>query len=370
MEKNREKTIVKTSIIGIIVNIFLSIMKAVVGYLTNSIAIMMDSLNYLSDCVSSIVTIVGTKIANKTPDKEHPFGHGRVEYLASLVISIIIMYAGITALIESIQFILRKELPSYSSISLILVGISVIVKIILGMYYKRIGKKVKSETLVNSGIDALLDSLISLATLISALIFIFTGVSLESYLAVIISLIIIRSGFMMIKETISLILGRRVDRETAIKIKRIVNSFDEVNGCYDLVVNNYGPERLIASFHIEIDEKLNAVDIDILTRKITDKVYRKLGIIVSAIGIYSMNNNDPEIKEIKRTIEDIIDDTKGILSMHGFYLNKEEKTINLDAVVSFDSIKDKNLIPTLEEKINEKYPDYDLYIVIDNDVSD
>ena len=370
MGNKREKIIVKTSIIGITTNIILSIMKAVVGYLTNSIAIMMDSLNYLSDCISSIVTIIGTKIAGKKPDKEHPFGHGRVEYLASLVISIIIMYAGITALIESIQFILRKELPSYNNIALILVSISIIVKIILGLYYRKVGKKVHSESLVNSGVDALLDSLISFATLVSALIFIFTGVSLESYLAIIISFVIMRSGFMMIKETISLILGRRVDREIALRIKRIVTGFDEVNGCYDLVVNNYGPERLIASFHIEVDEGMSAVEIDTLTRKITDKVYRKTGIIVSAIGIYSMNNNDPEIKKIKKSIEDIIDDTEAILSMHGFYLNKEDKTINLDAVISFDYIRDKTVLPTLESKIKELYPDYDLYIVIDNDVSD
>ena len=145
MEQSREKIIVKTSIIGIVVNIFLSVMKAVVGYLTNSIAIMMDSLNYLSDCVSSIVTIIGTKIAGKKPDKEHPFGHGRVEYLASLVISIIIMYAGITALIESVQFILRKELPSYNNVALVLVSVSIIVKIILGLYYRKVGKKVKKE---------------------------------------------------------------------------------------------------------------------------------------------------------------------------------------------------------------------------------
>lgn len=370
MEKNRAKKIVKTSIIGIIVNILLSIMKAVVGYFTNSIAIMMDSLNYLSDCVSSIVTIIGTKIASKRPDKEHPFGHGRVEYLASLIISIIIMYAGITALIESFNFILKKELPEYNSVALILVAISIIVKIILGLYYKGVGKKVNSESLVNSGVDALLDSLISTATLISALIFIFTGVSLESYLAIVISLIIMRSGFMMIKETISLILGRRVDREIALKIKRLVTNFEEVNGCYDLVVNNYGPDSLIASFHIEVDEKMSAVELDTLTRRITDKVYKKTGIVVAAIGIYSMNSDDKEIKKIKETIEDIIDDTEGILSMHGFYLNKEAKTINLDAVVSFDYLKDKTIIPNLIEKINSVYPEYKLYVVADNDVSD
>ena len=370
MENKREKIIIKTSIIGIITNIILSIMKAVVGYLSNSIAIMMDSLNYLSDCISSIVTIIGTKIAGKTPDKEHPFGHGRVEYLASLIISIIIMYAGITALTQSVQFIIRKELPEYNNIALILVSFSIIAKIGLGLYYRSVGSKVHSETLYNSAVDALLDSLISFATLVSALIYIFFKVSLESYLAIIISIIIMRSGFMMIKETVSQILGRRVDKEIALKIKRVVTDFDEVNGCYDLVVNNYGPESLICSFHIEVDERMSAVEIDTLTRKITDKVYKKTGIVVSAVGIYSMNNNDSEIQKIKRTIQKIISGTEGILSMHGFYVNKDVKTINFDAVISFDYIRDKNLIRNLREKVMDAIPGYKVYIVLDNDISD
>ena len=174
----------------------------------------------------------------------------------------------------------------------------------------------------------------------------------------------------MIKETISLILGRRVDREISLRIKRLVTNFDEVNGCYDLVVNNYGPENLIASFHIEVDEKMSAVELDTLTRKITEKVYKKTGIIVAAIGIYSMNSDDKEVKKIRESIEEIIDDTEGILSMHGFYLNKEAKTINLDAVVSFDYLKDKTIIPKLIERINNLYPEYKLYVVADNDVSD
>lgn len=370
MENKRGKEIVRVSVIGIVVNILLSISKAIVGFLTNSIAIMMDSLNYLSDSVSSIITIIGTKIALKTPDKEHPFGHGRVEYLASLIISIIIMYAGITAFIESIQYILKNQLPEYNTLSLIILAVSVVAKIILGEYYKSKGKKLKSDTLYNSGVDAKLDALVSIATIVSAVIYLTTKVSLEPYLALLISFIIIRSGFLMVKETVSLILGRRIERDLALKIKEIVNSFSEVMGCFDLVVNNYGPERLIASFHIEVDERMTAVEIDNLTRKITSKVYLKTGVIVSAVGIYSMNSKNKALKKIKESIQELVNKTEGLISMHGFYVNEDFKTIDFDVVVSFDYIRNKFIINDLKKKVKEMYPEYKVFIVKDYDVSD
>lgn len=370
MANKRGKEIVKVSVIGIVVNILLSLSKAIVGFLTNSIAIMMDSLNYLSDSVSSIITIIGTKIALKTPDKEHPFGHGRVEYLASLIISIIIMYAGITAFVESIQYILKNELPDYNIISLFILGVSVVAKVLLGLFYKKKGKTLKSDTLYNSGVDAMLDALVSIATIVSAIIYMITKVSLEAYLALLISFIIMRSGFLMIKETISLILGRRIEKELAIKIKEIVNSFNEVMGCFDLVVNNYGPEKLIASFHIEVDERMTAVDIDKLTRKITSKVYIKTGVIVAAVGIYSMNSKNKELKKMKNTIQDLVNKTDGLISMHGFYVNEEFKTIDFDVVISFDYIRNKSIVNELKKKVKELYPGYKVYIVIDYDISD
>ena len=370
MENKRGKEIVRVSVIGIVVNILLSLSKAIVGFLTNSIAIMMDSLNYLSDSVSSIITIIGTKIALKTPDKEHPFGHGRVEYLASLIISIIIMYAGITALIESIQYILKNELPEYNILSLIILAVSVVVKIILGEYYKKKGKKLHSDTLYNSGVDAKLDALVSIATIISAIVYILIKVSLEPYLALLISFIIIRSGFLMVKETVSLILGRRIERDLALKIKEIANSFKEVKGCFDLVVNNYGPERLIASFHIEVDERMNAVEIDSLTRKITSKVYMKTGVIVAAVGIYSMNSKNKELRKIKESIQELVNKTEGLISMHGFYVNEDFKTIDFDVVISFDYIRNKSIVNELKRKVKEMYPEYKVFIVIDYDISD
>ena len=238
-EDAREKTIVRTSIIGILVNVLLAAFKAAVGVLTSSIAIVLDAVNNLSDAASSIITIVGTKLAAREPDRKHPFGYGRIEYLSAMIISVIVLYAGVTSLIESIKKIIHPETPDYSVTALIIVAVGVLVKILLGRYVKGVGEKVNSDSLINSGKDATLDSVISASTLAAALIFLASGLSLEAWLGAVISLIIIRSGVEMLRETISEILGQRADAELVREIKKTVLSFPPVSGAYDLVLHKY-----------------------------------------------------------------------------------------------------------------------------------
>ena len=198
----REKIVVKTSAIGVVTNILLAVFKMVIGLLSNSIAIVLDAVNNISDVASSVITIVGTKLAGKEPDKKHPFGHGRIEYLSAMVIAVIILYAGTTSLIESVKQIIKPETPDYNFTSLIIIAVAVVVKIVLGFYVKKIGRKVKSDSLINSGADATMDAVISFSTLIAAVIFMSFGLALEAYLGTIISIIIIKSGIGMLKGTI------------------------------------------------------------------------------------------------------------------------------------------------------------------------
>ena len=179
MNSDREKIIVRTSMIGIAANVLLAAFKAVIGILSNSVAIVMDAVNNFSDAGSSLITIIGTKLANRQPDKKHPFGYGRIEYLSAMIISGIVLYAGVTSLTESVKKIINPETPDYSYVSLVIVGVAIIVKIVLGIYVKSVGEKVGSPSLVNSGEDARLDSVISAATLVAAIIFLASGVSLE-----------------------------------------------------------------------------------------------------------------------------------------------------------------------------------------------
>ena len=364
----RNKKIIIVSIVGIIANIFLATFKAIIGFLTGSIAIVLDALNNTSDAASSVITIVGTKLANKAPDKEHPFGHGRIEYLTAMIIAILIVYAGITALIETIKKILNPIIPDYNTISLLFIAVAIIVKVFLSVYFIKSGKKLKSSSLKNSGYDAAWDYVISISTLIAAIIFITTKFSLEAYLGIIISLFIVRSGVKMLKESISSLLGERVDIELVKNVTKIVLSFEEVKGAYDLIINNYGPNTFIASMHIEVDEEMTAREIDKLVREISDKVYEKENVLLTAVGIYAIKYDEKTI-QIRHEIKKILNNYEGVLQFHAFYVDEINKIIRFDVVLDFD-VEDRNeLFENLSKELSEKYYDYKVIITPDVDFS-
>ena len=367
---SREKIIVRTSVIGIIANVFLAAFKAVIGLLSNSIAIIMDAVNNISDAGSSLITIIGTKLAGREPDKKHPFGYGRVEYLSAMVISVIVLYAGVTSLVESIKKIITPDVPDYSTVSLIIVGAAVVVKIVLGRYVKSVGKKVNSTSLVNSGEDATLDSVISASTLVAAAIFLIFDISLEAWLGAIISLVIIKSGFEMIKETISQILGERNDPELAKSIKGTVTGFKDVQGAYDLVLNNYGPDTWNGSIHIEVPDTYSADRLDQLIRSIQVKVYEEHQVILTAIGVYSVNTKDDEIRAAYKKVKDAVLSHKYIRQMHGFYMDKEKKTMRFDIVVTFDAEDRRAVYEKVLEDVGKIYPGYELQVAMDTDFSE
>lgn len=360
----RKNKIIKTSIFSIIVNILLSFSKLIIGLLSNSIAIITDSINNITDALSSIITIIGTSLASKKPDKKHPYGYGRFEYLSALSISVIILYAGLSTSIESIKKILAKYTPNYNDITIIVTIIALITKLVLGIYVKKTGIKYNSESLKNSGQDALLDCGISLSTLISIFIYLKFNLNIEAYVGLIISTIIVISGFKMLKTTTSQILGERIDKNISKKIKNIVKSYKEVNGIYDLILNNYGPDNYIGSFHIEISDNTKASHIDHLTRKITSKIYQETNVIISAIGIYTSSNNENE------HIKNIIKKYPSIKEIHGLYINEEKKDINFDIIFDFNEKNKKEIYEKILKEIKEKYINYNIYITIDIDISD
>ena len=367
--ENRSKIIVRTSIIGILTNLGLVVLKAIVGLFANSIAIIMDAINNLSDALSSVITIVGTKLAQKKPDSKHPYGHGRVEYITSLIIAVIILIAGSGAIVESIRSIIENQTPSFNVVSLILIAVAVVVKIVLGLYFRRIGKKVNSEALKGSGIDALFDALLSLGTLVSIGVALIWKVSIEGYVGVIIGLFMLKSGIGVLRTSLSSIIGERTSKETSEAIKRLVCENPEVKGAYDLIVNNYGPDRGIGSIHIEVNDDLTAKEIHPLTRKIAAQVYEKFGIIMT-IGIYASNNSDPIINKIRNDIRDEVLKHDTIKQVHGFYCNQETKSISFDVIVDFKDKDAPKLIKEIHDNLANKYPDYQFYIVEDKDFSD
>ena len=370
METSREKTIVKTSVVGIVANVFLAGFKAVIGLMTNSIAIVLDAVNNISDAGSSLITIVGTKLAGREPDKKHPFGYGRIEYLSAMIISVIVLYAGITSLVESVKQIIRPETPEYSAASLIIVAVAVVVKILLGRYVKSVGVKVNSDSLINSGEDAMLDSVISASTLVAAGIFLIFHVSLEAWLGAVISLVIIKSGVEMLKETISQILGERNDAELAKEIRSTVMSFPDVHGAYDLVLNNYGPESWNGSIHIEVPDTYSADQLDQLIREITMKVVKEHHVILTAIGVYSVNTKDEETIRTREKVEEIVLSHKYVRQMHGFYLLKDRNAMRFDIVVSFDAGDRRSVFTEVVSDVQQAFPEYQLQVAMDTDFSE
>ena len=369
-EASREQKIVKTSIIGIVANVFLAGFKAVIGLMTNSIAIVLDAVNNISDAGSSLITIVGTKLAGRAPDKKHPFGYGRIEYLSAMIISVIVLYAGITSFVESVKQIIRPETPEYNAVSLVIVAVAVIVKILLGRYVKSVGVKVNSDSLVNSGEDATLDSIISASTLLAAGIFLIFHISLEAWLGAIISVIIIKSGVEMLRDTISQILGERNDTELAKAIRDTVVSFPGVQGAYDLVLNNYGPDSWNGSIHIEVPDTYSADQLDQMIREIMIAVHSKHRVILTAIGVYSVNTKDEEIIQAKKKVEEIVLSHGHVRQMHGFYLTKDEKKIRFDIVISFDAKDRKAVFDEVIADVQKAFPDYTLQAAMDTDFSE
>lgn len=370
LSATREKTIVRTSIIGIIANVFLAAFKAVIGLAANSIAIVLDAVNNISDAGSSLITIIGTKLAGREPDKKHPFGYGRIEYLSAMIISVIVLYAGVTSFTESVKQIIHPETPDYSTLSLIIVGVAVAVKIVLGRYVKSVGKKVNSDSLVNSGEDATLDSVISASTLVAAGVFLIFGISLEAWLGAVISLIIIKSGVEMLKDTISQILGEKNDPELAKSIKRTVTSFPGVHGAYDLVLNNYGPDAWNGSIHIEVPDTYSADQLDRLLRNIQTTVYREHQVILTAIGVYSMNTKDEEVIAAQKKVREIVFAHEYVRQMHGFYLVKEPKSMRFDLVISFDAKDRRAAFAEAVADVQKAFPDYVLQTAMDTDFAE
>ena len=365
---SREKVIVRTSAIGILTNVLLAAFKAGVGLAANSIAVILDAVNNLSDALSSIVTIVGTKLAGMSPDRQHPLGHGRIEYLSAMIVAGFVLYAGIASAVESVKKIFRPETPEYSAVSLAIIAVAVVVKLLLGRYVKRKGDQVKSDSLAASGADALFDAILSASVLASALIFLASGISLEAYVGVVIATFIIKSGIGMMVETVNKILGARADQQTTDRIKQILNDDPQVHGAFDLILYNYGPNKDLASAHVELPDTMTVKEVDKLTRKLETAVFRETGVILAGLGVYACNTGTSDAAKIQEEVRSRVMAHPWAVQFHGFYIDLEAKEMRFDVVLSFD-VRPRDALQVLHAEMKHAYPDYAIQIVPDVDVS-
>lgn len=365
----REKAITQTSIVGIIANVFLAAFKAGAGLIAGSIAIVLDAVNNLTDAMSSIITIVGIKLAKKHPDDKHPFGYGRMEYFSTILIALLIFTAGVTSIIESGKKIFHPELPDYRIVTIIIVIASVITKLLLGRYVSKQGKKYNSDALVASGADASFDAIISASTLIGAVVTYIFHISIDGYIGALISVFIIKAGIEMFLEAIGDVLGNRPDSEVSKEIKKAIAEIDGVYGAYDLVLHNYGPDKAIGTVHIEINGEMSAVDIHKLTKLIQKKIIDAYHIFLT-VGIYAVDQINSEKVSMRTEINTICKAHEGVVNTHGYYIDLDEKIISFDVGVDFTVLDRVSFAQMIQNEVEEKYSGFSVYVNLDTYYSD
>ncbi len=349
-------------------NVLLAAFKAAVGLMAGAIAIVMDAVNNLSDALSSVITIVGTKLSERPADQKHPFGYGRVEYFSAITISLIVVAAGVASLVESVKKIIEPTTPSYSTLTLTVIVVAIAVKLVLGLFVRREGRQLKSDALVASGSDALFDAIVTLATLVSAGIMLLWDINLDGIFGTLISLIIIKAGIEMLASPIGELLGSRMSPEFVGQIKETAMSFDGVNGVYDIIVNNYGPNVLIGSLHVSVAETMTVRQIHLLTRSMSEAFYSKLGIIMT-IGIYSVYTGDSPTAKLQHDVLQSANNRPEVLQAHAFFLYDDQKLITLDIVPDDNVRDDAAFAESMQTALHTQFPDYNFSIVIEHNYS-
>ena len=368
-QPDRSTQIIRTSWIGIAANVLLAAFKAGVGLVASSVAIVMDAVNNLSDALSSVITIVGTKLSQRPADRKHPFGFGRIEYFSAIIIAVIVLSAGITSLIESVKKIFNPTEPSYTTVTLVVIVVAIAVKIVLGLYVKRKGMQLKSDALIASGSDALFDAIITLATLVSAGIMLLWNVSIDGYLGALISLVIIKAGIEMLASPVNELLGTSIPAELTSQIKQEVGEFEGVHGVYDLILHNYGPDVKIGSLHISVYDTMSAHDIHGLTRKISTQMFVRHGIIMT-VGVYAIATGENRMSELQTQVIQTLSAHQEIVQVHGFYYSERDKMLSVDVVPDIFVHDDAALIAQLTAEIQPLVPEMQVVVVVDHNYSE
>ncbi len=357
--KVRESYGLLTAIIGIVSNLFLVGLKVTIGILINSLAVIADGFNNLSDTISSVVSLVSFKISNKPPDKDHPFGHGRIEHISALVVSFLILLVSYEILKQSIGNILNPETLEFNPLLIGFLVLSVFIKIWQMLVNKRIGKQINSETLIATGIDSRNDALITSGMIIAIIISFFFKINIDGYISLIIGLFILYSGFTIGKDVISTLLGKPIKKEDADRIKAAVLKYDGILGVHDLISHTYGPTYSMVSIHAEVAEY---VSIEI-SHELIDKIEREVG---EELGLFLVIHMDPVIMsderldKLKEVVNEVLTNFDREISSHDFRLVDGQDQINfifdLELPINFD----EEIKTTIEEKLIEEIKKVDL----------
>ena len=362
----REGIIVTTSGMGILVNLLIAVTKIVVGLISSSIAIISEGANNAGDALSSVMALIGAKLAKKHPDEKHPFGYGRIEYLCGLVIAVVILVTGIELLIGSAKRIFHPETLHISYIALVLVALSAAVKFFLGNYTVRMGRKVGSTALEAVGTDCKTDCFASIITIVSALIFLVFKWNVDAYAGVITSLLLIKAGVEALRETLSEILGRPGDKELAAKLYKEIRSTDGILAAVDMMLHNYGPEAWSGSVNVEIDHKKTVGEIYQFLHELQLRIMHEYHVTM-VFGVYAVDYDGEYMKELRKTIAGFIRKQEHVKSFHAVYIDQRSDKIYCDFIVDYELKDWEELKKEFEQYIAEKYTGKEIVLTIETE---
>ncbi|MDO4483781.1 MAG: cation diffusion facilitator family transporter [Clostridia bacterium] len=364
--KQREKVIVKTSVIGILANVLIAAIKIVIGLAAASLAIVSEGINNASDALSSVITLIGAKLSGKHPDENHPFGYGRIEYMTGLVIGVVILAAGLSLLKESITGIIHPEPMSVTVLTIVIVAISAVGKLLLGMYTKNVGKKIQSDVLIAVGEDSRNDSILSVITIISAVVFLVFGVSIDAYAGLLFSVVILKTAFETLKNTSSDLIGRPGKKELARQLYKEIRATEGIISVADMMLHDYGPDRYSGSVNVEIDHNLTVGEAYEFLHALQLRIMHEHGVTM-VFGIYAVDSDSPNGKDMRGYIARFVRAHEHVKSFHALYLSPNSNLIYVDLIVDYqledwDALREEFLA-----YMKDKYPANDVELTIETE---
>ncbi len=353
--KVRESYGVLTGIVGIILNVLLFAGKLAVGLISNSVSVTADAFNNISDAGSSVISMVGFKLSNKPVDKKHPFGHGRMEYLSGLIVSMIIIFVGFELIVSSVEKIFTPEEIDVSVVALVVLGVSVLVKLWMFAYNFVLSKRISSAGMRATAFDSISDAVATTVVLAGSLVFKYTGVNIDAYAGVVVALFVTFTGLKSAKETVDLLVGSAPSPEFIREITDFVLSYDMVYGVHDLIVHNYGVGRELVSLHVEVPCNIDIMhiheQIDEIENALTEKFH-----VHAVIHMDPIEVDDQTVNEIRDEVKAVISELYPTLSMHDFRVVNGKKNVNcvFDIVVPYEYKDEEKVAEDIKEKVKEK----------------
>lgn len=358
--ETRAKYGILSSVTGIIVNILLSAVKLIIGIFANSISIISDALNNVTDAGSSIVTMIGFKVSQKKIDKDHPWGHGRMEYITAFIVDILIVLVGVELFKSSFDKIIQPTLPDINTVTIVILVIAVLTKLWLFLFYNKIAKTIDSAAIKGNAYDSISDSISTFVVLLSAIVAKIFGISIDGYASILVSIFILFTGFKALKETIDLLLGMKPDTEFVEKLEEFTKKYEMISGIHDIMVHDYGPGRKIVSFHAEVPANCDICKAHDVIDQMEQDIYDEFNCITT-IHMDPIVTDDEEINEMRKRTEEIVKEINPEFSIHDFRMTDGGDRVNLifDLVISPDTKMDreelKNMVQQKIHSVNDKY---------------